>query len=522
MSWYDVHPTLVAKQTGNTLTYQDFVRYRLNGELGKVKHDSVLAEVCESRASKSASKRNAATAVPVTYFDTCFKSFAPSYDSTDATMTHEMSVTVYNDLVADKKRKLAFVREEWNAIGEDESTGMYPVVIPSTKEPTLKKPIGQLKTSESQTSLDDVIPGGVKKLMTFSKSSADGDENSPSNARDTSVAESMDIDQTNEERNDESSTILLGPEDVSTLLEGKGIDLEEFSSLKVSSKNLFVPDLEGQDLSQEVLDNLLEQCSSLLQELKRLQDERLSFVQVPMEAADQFVHGEPIKNSQHKSQLEHLLLPSADEMLAYDKLEGILSFLMSNTQAKNLLSVKGLKQLTVMGSELGKHSIYYGSLRPESVRRRQTSSSIEPSAADATKSPQLQHRMPTNAPMAIPFPPPGVTLPPNLTPQQMQQFYQNYVANIQKMLAAQQQAGRFVPPQFMQPGMMPMPFPPAAAPKTPSFVAPVAASSLPKCSNCGVTETTTWRVGETADVKLCNACGLYFRKTNRHRPLDAK
>eukprot|EP00166_Cyanidium_caldarium_P001906 ctg_2009.g354 len=39
-----------------------------------------------------------------------------------------------------------------------------------------------------------------------------------------------------------------------------------------------------------------------------------------------------------------------------------------------------------------------------------------------------------------------------------------------------------------------------------------------RCANCGTTETPGWRQGETADQRLCNACGLFWAKYRKQRP----
>lgn len=40
----------------------------------------------------------------------------------------------------------------------------------------------------------------------------------------------------------------------------------------------------------------------------------------------------------------------------------------------------------------------------------------------------------------------------------------------------------------------------------------------PQCANCGTSDTPGWRQGETAEQRLCNACGLFWTKYHKQRP----
>ncbi|KAI9595009.1 hypothetical protein BDF19DRAFT_423055 [Syncephalis fuscata] len=47
-------------------------------------------------------------------------------------------------------------------------------------------------------------------------------------------------------------------------------------------------------------------------------------------------------------------------------------------------------------------------------------------------------------------------------------------------------------------------------------------NNAPRCINCGVTDSSTWRAmpGANSSAKLCNACGLYYAKYQSHRPVE--
>ncbi|KAI8972741.1 hypothetical protein BDB01DRAFT_691021, partial [Pilobolus umbonatus] len=39
------------------------------------------------------------------------------------------------------------------------------------------------------------------------------------------------------------------------------------------------------------------------------------------------------------------------------------------------------------------------------------------------------------------------------------------------------------------------------------------------CINCNITKTPLWRRTPDRSQTLCNACGLYYKQYNKHRPL---
>lgn len=50
---------------------------------------------------------------------------------------------------------------------------------------------------------------------------------------------------------------------------------------------------------------------------------------------------------------------------------------------------------------------------------------------------------------------------------------------------------------------------------------PTASSMPPSCTNCETTLTPLWRKDDAGEI-LCNACGLYYKLHNRHRPISLK
>ncbi|KAI9323115.1 GATA zinc finger-domain-containing protein [Dichotomocladium elegans] len=71
--------------------------------------------------------------------------------------------------------------------------------------------------------------------------------------------------------------------------------------------------------------------------------------------------------------------------------------------------------------------------------------------------------------------------------------------------------------------------PPTPPPSSPLPTSPMATPSVHKrpvrrleCFNCHVTKTPLWRRTPDRAHSLCNACGLYYKQYNQHRPLHIR
>ena len=60
-----------------------------------------------------------------------------------------------------------------------------------------------------------------------------------------------------------------------------------------------------------------------------------------------------------------------------------------------------------------------------------------------------------------------------------------------------------------------------ATERSPKLSQPSEATPGQQCSNCGTTKTPLWR-RTTEGTLICNACGLYLRSNNTHRPVNLK
>ncbi|KAK6455627.1 GATA type transcriptional activator of nitrogen-regulated genes [Scheffersomyces xylosifermentans] len=63
--------------------------------------------------------------------------------------------------------------------------------------------------------------------------------------------------------------------------------------------------------------------------------------------------------------------------------------------------------------------------------------------------------------------------------------------------------------------------PSSTSPKIASPSSPQQPSDGQQCSNCGTTKTPLWRRAPDGTL-ICNACGLYLRSNNTHRPVNLK
>ncbi|EGW32362.1 uncharacterized protein SPAPADRAFT_55830 [Spathaspora passalidarum NRRL Y-27907] len=59
------------------------------------------------------------------------------------------------------------------------------------------------------------------------------------------------------------------------------------------------------------------------------------------------------------------------------------------------------------------------------------------------------------------------------------------------------------------------------SPNLQGAVSPNSSSDGQQCSNCGTTKTPLWRRAPDGSL-ICNACGLYLRSNNTHRPVNLK
>ena len=497
-----VYPKPLPTSFTPVMSYQEVTQLRLSGNL-KEPHARVLGEVDAPTKLKKSILVQSRAAVPVAYLDTFCKSFGPAYDGSQATMSHELSMNVCVDLMAEKKRRAALMDEKWNPETVDERTGVYPVVVPSTLKVENKS---TKVTAEAQT-LNHV----EKKFKSSAEDiNIDVDGIVGDDATEKSSVVDMDVDipsETKAETDDGSEVV--GPEEVAKMIPEYGLDLDE---ILTSSKPKHVyPDIV---LDIKKVPRLLEQCSELMGQLYEMQQERINNVHLPPGAYETFMSHSGHLDTKARTQLRALLLPSLEESVVHDKIQTILAFLVMHARPKDLLSSTTVHQIRELGSKLVTKQKYYGALPKEF---KKPAPPVTPTAAPMAGGPkpagfpsipQANHLRPP----PFPYWPPGlpVPVPPaNLNPQQQQQFYRNYLIAITQNMNARA--------KLMQQGGLP-----TAMSMPQPRLAPAPANSQHRCANCGVTDTSTWRVGATPNERLCNACGLYYRKTNRHREVGPK
>jgi hypothetical protein len=62
--------------------------------------------------------------------------------------------------------------------------------------------------------------------------------------------------------------------------------------------------------------------------------------------------------------------------------------------------------------------------------------------------------------------------------------------------------------------------PPAAAHPFAEYRAAAAAAGIKVCENCGTTSTPLWRKDKQTGMMMCNACGIFFKHHQTHRPVE--
>lgn len=91
------------------------------------------------------------------------------------------------------------------------------------------------------------------------------------------------------------------------------------------------------------------------------------------------------------------------------------------------------------------------------------------------------------------------------------------------MQAVASQAAAGAPPSLLLPllpshATVPLP----TAPEQPAAAAP--AFQLPPgikiCENCGTTTTPLWRKDRASGMMMCNACGIFYKHHQKHRPVE--
>ena len=451
-------PTMLRQFEKPSLSGDDALHLRIEPPLVRQKaRNPVLGEVCpplkpETVKNKRASKKD--TVVPVFYLDnTLMKSFAPVYDSSGANINNELSKELMMGVRAMKKQRVDMVRNMFRSVfGTPHSTEEKTIPSQMSSIEDLPSAVGDADEVGSvasvdggaQTLLKDIVPGGSKRIEELLENGKiDLDEDKESIKEDGD--EMMDVDLPVAEP---TTSTLLGPEELSQRLHEEGIDLdtilESIQPLKA--------------LSQKEASLLLEETASLLVQLHKLQNQRV--ISVPIsEGSFRAITEMPPLNQRVKSKLKKLVDPTPQEMDVYQKLEKNLVALTSSTSVHGLFDPKSLQRLRQLDMFLGaKEPVYRGTIAPGSPKKMDQKMAMPtgPMQQPMMAAPSAQQSMPHFTAAATAAAPPTPVVPiqipgggvpfqipgaPPMTPQQSQQFYQTYMANILANFQKMQQGG---------------------------------------------------------------------------------
>jgi hypothetical protein len=295
----------------------------------------------------------------------------------------------------------------------------------------------------------------------------------------------------------------MEPADVLRLAKHAGID---FSKDGVSA-----PKQSG--YKQKDWDRLIKETTALLDELKQLQDARINTANVSTHTVMLLTTTPANSVLPHKSvhELKELVTPLPAEVALYTRIEQNLAVLASNAPIRSIVTPEQIHDLMCMDTVVGiPEPVYNGTLKPLSDK------------ADTQKSTQHQQQIQYHQYL-----------------QQVQYFSQLQRSHQQHQVQTYQQpmghgANFMINPMAtmtastMPPSLLSRPTTPVTQPTILMSRLQLVGSNMKPtpvpgqgCINCGAMATTTWRHTAEGD-RLCNACGLYYRKTSgrRHRPYE--
>lgn len=501
-------------------------------------------------------KRKQRPVTLVEYLDTAVtgRSFAPQYDSSNASVSNEVAVLAYAGLDARRRQKrglMGALAKRMEAVvevlkgmvgGGSEGASASVVKVDGVDTPAATVPPSLAASTENLS----------KEMRASAESVSSSTASLPEVGDGHVVPTAMDVDNTSADQGKVAENVLLGPAEVAAALLEAGVDLDDMSApLKPRFTSL---------KDEDHVAAVIEETSVLLAHLHQLQSDRLASVTLS-DRSFTTITTDGLLTANARKAMDRLLAPLDVERAAYQRVELNLARLVASVPPQDLVSLEALDGLRHMAAWLGVKDVSYNgtlALRPP----------IRPVDAD-TLARQLPHHLGATSGGQRPIFPQTVTagataavtahmtpvsMPPqvqaqlqahmvNMTPAQRQAFLHNYgqnmAQNMQRVTGASGSVGPTaaaisaqVAAMLRTPAVVQQQQQQQQQPLSQRVTAITAASATPatarasptnnanyQCANCGKRESPTWRQGEFPDMKLCNACGLYWGKHHRARPL---